>query len=82
MKRLLRFTASWCIPCRALALNLETANDIANLPIEVIDIDIMSDITADYGVRSVPTLVMLDGNTEIKRMSGNTSVEKLREWLL
>ncbi len=78
MKRILRFTASWCGPCQGLALNLETAS--LNLPIEVIDIDIHNDIAQEYGVRSVPTLVMLDENTEIKRLIGSRTVNQLQEW--
>jgi thiol-disulfide isomerase/thioredoxin len=40
MKKIFRFTASWCQPCKALAKNLEAAN--LNIPIEVIDIDVWS----------------------------------------
>jgi thioredoxin-like negative regulator of GroEL len=78
MKRILRFTASWCGPCQGLAMNLETAS--LNLPIEVIDIDTHNDIAQEYGVRSVPTLVMLDENTEIKRLIGSRTVNQLQEW--
>ena len=78
MKRILRFTASWCGPCQGLALSLETAS--LNLPIEVIDIDIHNDIAQEYGVRSVPTLVMLDENTEVKRLIGSRTVNQLQEW--
>jgi thioredoxin-like negative regulator of GroEL len=78
MKRILRFTASWCGPCQGLAMNLETAS--LNLPIEVIDIDIHNDVAQEYGVRSVPTLVMLDENTEIKRLIGSRTVNQLQEW--
>jgi thioredoxin-like negative regulator of GroEL len=78
MKRILRFTASWCGPCQGLAMNLETAS--LDLPIEVIDIDIHSDIAQEYGIRSVPTLVMLDENTEIKRLIGSKTVNQLQEW--
>ena len=78
MKRILRFTASWCGPCRGLAMNLETAG--LDLPIEVIDIDVHGDVAQEYGVRSVPTLVMLDENTEIKRLIGSRTVNQLQEW--
>ena len=78
MKRILRFTASWCGPCQGLAMNLETAS--LNLPIEVIDIDVHGDVAQEYGVRSVPTLVMLDENTEVKRLIGSKTVNQLQEW--
>jgi thioredoxin 1 len=78
MKKILRFTASWCGPCKALAMSLEEAN--LGLPIEVIDIDIQSNVAVEYGVRGVPTLVMLDENIEVKRLVGSKTVTELKEW--
>ena len=79
MKRIIRFTASWCGPCKSLAMNLETAN--LGLPIEVVDIDTHSDVAQEYGIRSVPTLIMLDENTEVKRIIGSKTVNQLQEWV-
>ena len=78
MKRLLRFTASWCQPCKILEANIERAD--LNLPIEVIDIDKHEDIANQYGIRSVPTLVMLDENIEVKRNVGVKTPKLLKEW--
>ena len=78
MKRILRFTASWCGPCKALSMNLETAD--IKMPIEVVDIDVHDDLAKEYGIRSVPTLVMLDENIEVKRMIGSKTVKELQEW--
>jgi thioredoxin-like negative regulator of GroEL len=78
MKRILRFTASWCGPCQGLAMNLASAD--LNMPIEVVDIDTHSDIAQEYGIRSVPTLVMLDENTEVKRLIGSKTINQLQEW--
>jgi len=78
MKRILRFTASWCEPCKLLSMNLEKAN--IELPIEVVDIDVNDELAREYGIRSVPTLLMLDENIEVKRMVGLKTIEKLQEW--
>jgi len=78
MKRILRFTASWCEPCKLLSMNLEKAN--IELPIEVVDIDVHDELAKEYGIRSVPTLLMLDENIEVKRMVGLKTIEKLQEW--
>lgn len=78
-KRILRFSASWCGPCKSLAANLEIAD--IQLPVEVIDIDVQSEIAMEYGIRGVPTLVMLDGNTEMKRLVGLKTVNELKEWV-
>jgi thioredoxin-like negative regulator of GroEL len=59
-------------------MNLETAN--LNLPIEVVDIDAHPEVAQEYGIRSVPTLVMLDENIEFKRLIGSKTVNQLQEW--
>lgn len=79
MKKILRFTASWCQPCKVLARNLESAN--SSIPIEVIDIDVHSDLAVEYGIRSVPTLVMKDENIEVKRFSGVRTTKELEAWI-
>lgn len=77
MKKILRFTASWCQPCKALAKNLEDAK--LDIPIEVIDIDVHDDVAIDHGIRSVPTLILKDGTTE-KRLVGVHTYQQIRDW--
>ena len=77
--KVLRFTASWCQPCKMLAKTLEEAN--TGMPIEVIDIDVHPELAMDYGIRGVPTLVMIDGDIEVKRFSGMKMKNELTEWL-
>jgi thioredoxin 1 len=77
--KVLRFTASWCQPCKMLAKTLEDVE--TQIPIEVIDIDENQELAMDYGIRGVPTLVMLDGDIEVKRVSGMLMKNQLTEWL-
>ena len=77
--KVLRFTASWCQPCKMLAKTLEDVE--TQIPIEVIDIDVQQELAMDYGIRGVPTLVMLDGDIEVKRVSGMLMKNQLTEWL-
>ena len=78
MKKILRFTASWCQPCKGLEMNLNSAK--LDLPVEVIDIDEDEDLATQWQIRSVPTLLMLDGETEVKRNSGVVSTKQIEEW--
>ena len=80
MKRVLRFTAEWCRPCKSMAAILEEVK--GDIVIEVIDIDKYSDIAVEFGIRSVPTLVIMDGNIEVKRMTGLKTKNDLENWLL
>jgi thioredoxin 1 len=60
----------------------KTLEDVeTQIPIEVIDIDENQGLAMDYGIRGVPTLVMLDGDIEVKRVSGMLMKNQLAEWL-
>lgn len=80
MKKVLRFTAGWCQPCKMLAKNLEGIS--VGFPIEVIDIDDTTDTAMVYGVRSVPTMIMIgDDGQELKRHVGVMQKQDLENWL-
>ena len=76
-KVLLKFGAPWCGPCRMLNPIL----DSLSTEIEIIDINIdeFENLSNEYGIRSVPTLVFLNDGIEQDRIVGNTSKEKILE---
>lgn len=74
----LRFTASWCQPCKALAQQLEELG--LDKEVTVVDIDEQSELAIKHGVRSVPTLVALDNGKEMKRMVGVKAKDILLDW--
>ena len=79
-KKVLRFTASWCQPCKMLAKTLEGIP--TDYPIETIDIDENQELSIQYGVRGVPTLVMLENDVEVKRIVGMQTEGFLKDWLV
>lgn len=79
MKKIIRFTASWCAPCKALAKVLEEVK--TTLPIEVVDIDENSELAAKFNVRGVPTMVLLENDKEVKRKVGMGTKEKIESWI-
>ena len=78
MKKIMRFTASWCQPCKAMAKNLENAD--LDIDIEVIDIDVHTDLAVEYMVRSVPTLILKDGSLD-RRLVGLKSTQEIKDWV-
>ena len=74
----LRFTATWCQPCKALAQQLEELG--LDKDVTVVDIDEQQDLAIQYGVRSVPTLIAVDNNKEVKRMVGVKAKDLLIDW--
>ena len=79
MKQVIRFTASWCQPCKALAMILAEVD--TTVPIQTVDIDENKELAIQYRVRSVPTLVMIEDNKEIKRMTGVQAKNLVEDWL-
>ena len=81
MKKIIRFTADWCGPCKSMAANLGQT-DTSGVSIEVIDIDKNTDIAMEYGIRNIPTLVMVDeSNNVIKRKTGVMTPTQIKEWI-
>ena len=80
MEKIIRFTASWCQPCKAMASILEEID--TNIPIEVVDIDAQQDVAIEYGIRGVPTLVKVDNNGNVAgRMVGVKAKNLVEEFL-
>ena len=80
MKKLLKFYAPWCAPCTALGKVITEAN-VADLTIQEINIDDEPELAAQYGVRSIPTLIMMNGNEVSKKKSGLMNKEEFTEFV-
>lgn len=80
---LVDFTATWCGPCRQLAPIVEKIADefVGKAKVGKLDIDANPDITAKYGVRSVPTVLVFKGGQKIGQHTGLTNREKLVQLL-
>lgn len=79
MKKILRFSASWCNPCKMLEKNLAKVD--IEIPIEYVDIDEQGELATQYSIRGVPTLVMVEADKEVKRVSGVLTVDELKAWV-
>lgn len=79
--KLLKFQASWCNPCKILSKTIDSIKDDLPYPIEEVDIDENPTLAAQYGVRGVPTLVLVDGDKEISRKVGALNITQLREFV-
>lgn len=61
-----RFTASWCQPCKTLALLFETLAQTYNgrVVFKTIDVDEQRDLAEQHTVRNVPTVLFFDADGE------------------
>lgn len=66
-----KFSAVWCGPCRALAPVMnEIKGQFSNVKFEEYDVDVAYDEATQYGIRSVPTVVIEKDGIELERFTG------------
>ncbi len=75
--------ASWCGPCRSFASIYEQA--AAQLQgrcrLSKLDSEANPQLSAEMGIRSIPTLILLKGGVEVARQSGALPLPQLLGWL-
>lgn len=69
---LVDFFATWCGPCKMLSPTIEEIADESNGDYTVykVDIDECEDTVLDYGIMSVPTLIIFKDGQEDTRIIG------------
>lgn len=80
--KVFKFYAEWCGPCKGLSMVVNGAKDKISTQIEDVNIDENIMLAQQFGIRSVPTMVLVDDQeNEIKRHVGLMNEAQLLEWL-
>jgi len=80
---LVDFWAEWCGPCRMLAPILdEVSEELQNqAKIVKLNIDENPQVTNQYGIRSIPTLILFKNGEALETRVGNLPKSKIKEWI-
>lgn len=79
---LVDFFATWCGPCRMLGPVLEDmANDRDSIDIVKVDIDESMNLARQFGIMSVPTLVLFKDGQVVAKTSGFQPKESIQQFI-
>ena len=77
---LIDFWASWCMPCKMLSPIVdEVAQEMENVTVGKVNIDEQQELAMQYGIMSIPTLVVLQDGKEIKCSVGFVSEQEVKD---
>ena len=70
--------AEWCGPCKVIKPQLKQSG----LAITFVDVDQQPDIASKYSVRSIPTILALEGDKMVGKLVGTTiTVDAVKQLL-
>ncbi len=77
------FWAPWCGPCRMMAPAFEEAARSLALKAQFLKVNTEENpqLGGQYGIRSIPTMVLFKGGKEVDRVSGALSADQIRQWV-
>ena len=75
---LVDFNADWCGPCQMIKPILE---ELDIIKVVSVNVDNEEDLAREYGVMSIPCLVLFDKGVEINRTVGFKSKEEIEKMI-
>lgn len=75
------FTAAWCGPCKMFKPVVEQVSAETGVGINYIDVDQQRDLASQYGISSVPTIIVENNGSVVYRNSGVMSKPQLTQVL-
>lgn len=81
-KVLLDFWAPWCAPCRMLTPIVdEIATERPDLKVVKVNVDEEVELAAEYGIMSIPTLVVFEKGEVVNKITGARPKEAILEMI-
>lgn len=84
MMKILYFKAAWCGPCKMMTPVVESVCQSMGYELTVVDVDAIenAELCKQHAIRSVPSTVVLNGESVLTKFIGSTTESNLKESLI
>lgn len=78
---LVDFWAEWCGPCKQLAPRIEELAEEFDGEVKFVkvDVDDNQELAGQFGIRSIPTLLIFDEGEKVEQIVGSVPKERIQE---
>ena len=76
MKQLWYFTADWCGPCQQFGPTMDMVAK-QGIFVKKLNVDYTPDATTKFGIKSVPTVILVENEQEKARFTGARSMQQV-----
>ena len=73
MKKIFYYSAGWCVPCQSFGPVMDQVSAV--VPVVKVNVDYEADLASRANVRSVPTVILVENEQEVRRFTGARSYQ-------
>jgi thioredoxin-like negative regulator of GroEL len=79
MRRLYYYSAPWCVPCQSFGPVMDQVGAV--VPVVKVNVDYEADLAQRANVRSVPTVILVENDQEVRRFTGARSYQDVMQFI-
>ena len=81
MKTIYYFTADWCNPCQRTRPITDELKREGMIDFLYVDVDTEIELSKQFGIKSIPTYILIQNGVEVKRMNGAKTRQEFLDFI-
>jgi thioredoxin-like negative regulator of GroEL len=79
MRKIMYYSTPWCVPCQTLGPIMDQVSAV--IPVVKINIDYEANAAQQANVRSIPTVILVENEQEVRRFVGARSYQDVMNFI-